>query len=385
MVADWDLVIVGAGMAGASLAARLPGGLQRVLLIERESQPGYHATGRSAAVFAPFYGPPAVRALTRASRAFLAAPPLGFAAAPLLQPRGALMVAQAGQAALLQAPHGEGEGPALPRLSPAEAAARLPVLRAEALAGAWLDEDVADLDVHALHQGFLRDARARGATLRCGAELLQARREGEGWALELQLPGGARQTLRSGRIANAAGAWGDEVARRCGVAPLGLEPRRRSACMLDLPAGTDTRAWPMAVALDETWYLKPETGRVMVSPANADPVPPQDVQPEEMDIALVMDCIDRVTSLGGLRPRQPWAGLRSFLPDGEPAAGFAADEPAFFWLVGQGGYGIQTAPMLGLAAACLLAGQPWPDALAAEGLDADALSPRRLRRPASTP
>lgn len=374
----WDLVIVGAGMAGASLAAQLPGRLERVLLIERESQPGYHATGRSAAVFAPFYGPPAVRALTRASRAFLAEPPAGFANAPLLQPRGALMVALAGQAELLAVQEGQVTGPTLRRLSPAEAATRLPVLRAEALAGAWLDEDVADIDVHALHQGFLRAARARGATLRCGVELVEARQEGEGWALKLQGPGPLALNCR--RIANAAGAWGDEVARRCGVAALGLQPRRRSACMLDLPAGTDTRSWPMAVALDETWYLKPETGRVMVSPANADPVPPQDVQPEELDIALAMDRIDHVTTLGALRPRQPWAGLRSFLPDGEPAAGFDADQPGFFWLVGQGGYGIQTAPMLGLAAASLLAKHPWPEALAAEGLDAATLSPARLRR-----
>lgn len=373
---SWDLVVVGAGMAGASLVAQLPGRLDRVLLIERESQPGYHATGRSAAVFAPFYGPPSVRALTRASRAFLLAPPAGFASAPLLQPRGALMVALAEQATLLEAP--QDDGAAMKRLSPAEASARLPVLRAEALAGAWLDDDVADIDVHALHQGFLRTARAQGAAVRCGVELVEARREGEGWTLRVQ--GAGPSTLHCRRIANAAGAWGDEVARRCGVAPLGLQPRRRSACMLDLPPGTDTRRWPMAVALDETWYLKPETGRVMVSPANADPVQPQDVQPEELDIALAMDRIGRVTTLGARRPRQPWAGLRSFLPDGEPAAGFDGEQPAFFWLVGQGGYGIQTAPMLGLAAASLLTDRPWPEALAAEGLEAALLSPGRLRR-----
>lgn len=375
---DYDFVIVGAGIAGASVAAELA--LRgRSLVLERESQPGYHTTGRSAAVFAESYGPPVIRALTRASRAFLAQPPASFGVASLIRPLGALFIAEPGQQALLdeEAAVFAREAPAIRRIGPADALALLPVLRPECVLGGLYDPDTADLDVHALHQGLLRQGRASGGQLRCGAEVTALRPIAGGWLLTL---GPAGETLTARVVVNAAGAWGDVLAGLAGVAPLGLQPRRRAAFVFAPPPGVDHRGWPMAIGIDESWYLKPDAGQLLASPANADPVPPHDVQPEELDIAQGIHRLEQMTTLTVRRPSRTWAGLRSFVADGGPVAGFDAHAPGFFWLVGQGGYGIQTTPALGRAAAALACGEPLPGDLQAQGLTAMALSPIRLRR-----
>ena len=303
-----DFAIVGAGIAGASLAFRLAPQAS-VLLLEAEIQPGLHSTGRSAAMFMESYGPPQVRALTRASRAFYEHPPAGFADVPLVGPRGALYVAWQGQQAELDHLHAElqATGTAIERLDAAATLARVPVLRAQGLLGALWESDALDLDVNALHQGFVRGARRAGAELWIEAVLQTATQDAGGWTL----------TLADGRqaharvIVDAAGAWADEVAQRCGVAPLGIQPRRRSAFTFDAPAGMDVRAWPTVAGVAEDWYVKPDAGRLLGSPANADPVPPHDVQPEELDIALGIDAIQRDTTLTIRRPRRAWRwGLR---------------------------------------------------------------------------
>ncbi len=370
-----DFAIVGAGIAGASLAFRLAPQAS-VLLLEAEIQPGLHSTGRSAAMFMESYGPPQVRALTRASRAFYEHPPAGFADVPLVGPRGALYVAWQGQQAELDHLHAElqATGTAIERLDAAATLARVPVLRAQGLLGALWESDALDLDVNALHQGFVRGARRAGAELWIEAVLQTATQDAGGWTL----------TLADGRqaharvIVDAAGAWADEVAQRCGVAPLGIQPRRRSAFTFDAPAGMDVRAWPTVAGVAEDWYVKPDAGRLLGSPANADPVPPHDVQPEELDIALGIDAIQRDTTLTIRRPRRTWAGLRSFTPDGELAIGFDARVPAFFWLAGQGGYGIQSAAGASALAASLLLQQDLPAELRAQGVDARALAPGRF-------
>jgi D-arginine dehydrogenase len=370
-----DFAIVGAGIAGASLAFRLAPQAS-VLLLEAEIQPGLHSTGRSAAMFMESYGPPQVRALTRASRAFYEHPPAGFADVPLVGPRGALYVAWQGQQAELDHLHAElqATGTAIERLDAAATLARVPVLRAQGLLGALWESDALDLDVNALHQGFVRGARRAGAELWIEAVLQTATQDAGGWTL----------TLADGRqaharvIVDAAGAWADEVAQRCGVAPLGIQPRRRSAFTFDAPAGVDVRAWPTVAGVAEDWYVKPDAGRLLGSPANADPVPPHDVQPEELDIALGIDAIQRDTTLTIRRPRRTWAGLRSFTPDGELAIGFDARVPAFFWLAGQGGYGIQSAAGASALAASLLLQQDLPAELRAQGVDARALAPGRF-------
>jgi len=374
---DFDFVIVGAGIAGASVGAELAT-RARTLVLERESQPGYHTTGRSAAVFAESYGPPVIRALTRASRAFLNAPPTLFGAPSLIRPLGALFVAEPGQQALLddEAAVFAREAPAIRRISAAEALALLPVLRPERVLGALYDPDTADIDVHALHQGLLRQLRAAGGQLRCDAEVTALRRHGSGWQLSL---GPSGETLTARVVVNAAGAWGDVLAGLAGIEPLGLQPRRRSAFVFAPPPGVDHRRWPMAIGIDESWYLKPDAGQLLASPANADPVPPHDVQPEELDIALGIDRLQAMTTLTVRRPSRTWAGLRSFVPDGGPVAGFDETAPGFFWLVGQGGYGIQTTPALGRAAAALACGEPLSHELLAQGVTAAMLAPSRLR------
>lgn len=373
----FDVAIVGAGIAGASLACRLATAGRRVLLLERESQPGYHSTGRSAAMFMESYGPPQVRALTRASRAFYERPPAGFTDVPLLHPRGVLYVATHAQQAALDdtwaAMHAAGQ--AVQRLDTAAALAQVPCLRADLIAGAIAEPDAMDLDVHALHQGFLRSARAAGAQLRCNAEVAAGTPAEGGW--RLQLAGG--ETLHAELLVNAAGAWADELARRCGAAPLGLQPRRRSAFTFHAPAGTDASGWPGVVDIEERWYFKPDAGRLLGSPANADPTHPHDVQPEELDIALGIHGIEQATTLRIRRPASTWAGLRTFAPDGEIVIGFDDARPGFFWLAGQGGYGLQSAAGASELAAALVQGRLLPEALAAEGVQPAAVAPQRLR------
>lgn len=368
-----DLAIVGAGIAGAALAY-FASAQARVLLLEREAQPGYHSTGRSAAMFMESYGPPQVRALTRASRAFLEQPPAGFADAPLLRPRGALYVASPEQTAAASALLAtlRADGCPAQALSGAQAQARVPVLRAAACAAAVLDPLAADLDVAALHQGFLRGARSRGARLVCEAEVSALAREADGWCIAA----GGRQ-WRTTTVVNAAGAWADELAARAGLAGLGLQPRRRTAFVFAPPAGLAVEGWPCVADVGEGWYFKPEAGLLLGSPANADPVPPHDVVAEEYDVALGIDRIEQATTLTIRRPRRTWAGLRSFVADGEPVLGADPAAEGFFWVAALGGYGIQSAAAVGAAGAAWLARQPLPPALRAAGIDAHALRVRR--------
>lgn len=385
----FDQVIIGAGIAGASLAWWLaPHG--RVLMIEREAQPGMHSTGRSAAMFMESYGSPQARALTRASRDFYSQPPAGFASVPILTPRGVLYVGWQGQEAALDALQADLEGAAGPaaapisRLDAQQALAQAPVLVPGGLLGGIAEPDAMDIDVDALHQGFLRGAKAAGAALWTGAELLAAQREEDLW--HLRLADGRQCQARC--LVNAAGAWADEAARRCQADALGVQPKRRSAFIFEaqldtgevLPAD-QTRHWPSIVSVDETWYFKPDAGALLGSPANADPVAAHDVQPEELDIAQAIDRIQTHTRLRIRRPRRTWAGLRTFAPDGELLIGWDARRSGFFWLAGQGGYGIQSAAAAGETAALLLRGLPVDGRLRSHGVDANALSPSRLSPP----
>ena len=389
--ASSDVLIIGGGIAGASLACWLAPHL-RVTVLERESQPGFHATGRSAALYMPSYGSPQVRALTLASGAFLAQPPPGFCDTALLSPRGALLVASHGQQAqldahwaLLQALTQAAPGRAR-RLSGTDACAMVPVLRPDLVIGAVFEADAFDMDVHALHQGYLRALRRAGGTLVCNAGATAISRSGADWEVQAGSVAGAGgrgvgEIYRAPLLVNAAGAWVDEVAQLAGVAPIGIEPRRRSALLFAPPAGLDCRHWPMVIGAAEDWYLKPDAGQLLGSPANADPVAPQDVQPEALDIALAIDRIERQTTLRIPRPSHTWAGLRSYVADGDLVGGFDPVAPGFFWLAAQGGYGIQTSAAMGAGCAALLRGQPLPTHLQAAGLTPAMLSPRRLRRP----
>jgi D-arginine dehydrogenase len=374
--AHHDVAVVGGGIVGAAIACFLSP-VRRVLLLEAEGQPGMHATGRSAALFTEAYGPPMVRALTRASRAFFEAPPAGFATVPLLHRRGTLFVGSAAQrdaVSGLQRRLAE-EGIAAQWLDSDAVQARVPVLRPEAAACGLLDGDAFDIDVDALLQGFLRRARHAGARVRTGARLTALSRAGGRW----QLHTADGEPATADVVVDAAGAWADEVAALAGARPIGIEPRRRSAFLFAAPEGVETARWPAVIAIDESWYFKPDAGLLLGSPANADPVAPHDVVAEEIDVALGIDRIERATTLTIRRPRSTWAGLRSFVVDGEPVCGFDDAAPGFFWAAAVGGYGIQSSPAFGRLCAALIAGLPAPPDIAAQGLSLGALLPQRLR------
>ena len=377
---DAAYIVIGAGIAGASagyqLAAAGP-----VVLLEREDQPGYHATGRSAALFSETYGNRPVRALTVASRPFYEAPPPGFAGAPLLTPRGVLFVGRADQSDALDRLHAEASAlvPNLHRLDAAEVRRQVPVLREGYAAGGVLEPDARDIDVHALHQGFLRGLRAEGGRVVTGAEVRALGRVGGLW--EVQTSAG---DFRAPLVVNAAGAWAEAVGNLAGAAPIGLVPKRRTAITFDPPPAISVASWPMLVDADEQFYFKPDAGRILASPADETPMPPCDAQPDDYDVAVLIDRLEQATTLTVRRIVAKWAGLRSFVADKSLVIGFDPVLPGFFWLAGQGGYGVQTAPAAGRVAATLARGAPLPADLRDLGLAAEDLSPARpgLRRAA---
>ena len=371
---DFDVAIVGAGMAGASLACALAGEL-RVLLLEQETQPGYHSTGRSAALFSEVYGNESVRALSRASRAFFDAPGEGFPGHALLTPRGTVFFASAGQLEQLHALHDEvaPRDPALRWLQAAELSQCLPALRAQVAHAGVFEPGACDIDVHSLHHGFLRGARRGGAQVLCLAQVEQASESHGKWTLRTRA-GSCSASL----LVNAAGAWADELAALAGVAPLGLTPMRRTALVFEDESFRDCRHWPLAVDVDEQLYFKPDAGRLLASPADETASPACDAQPDEYDVALLLERLERMTLLRPKRITARWAGLRTFASDRTPVAGFDGQVPNFFWMAGQGGYGIQTAPALAALSASLILRRSMPRSLAEQGVVAQRLSPQRF-------
>tara|TARA_Y100001951_G_scaffold93630_1_gene89389 strand:- start:6421 stop:7548 length:1128 start_codon:yes stop_codon:yes gene_type:complete len=369
-----DYLIIGGGIAGASTGYFLAGH-GKTIVLEREAQPGYHSTGRSAALYTVAYGTPQVRALTAASRAFYDAPPAGFSDHPLLTPRGELVVDFSGDAAELQRQFEQArQQVAEARLLSAEqACAMVPVLRHERVRGALYDPSAADIDTAALHQGYLRGIRQQGGEIHCDREVLAISRSAEGWQVDC-----AGQRYSATLLINAAGAWCDQIAQLAGLPGIGLQPKRRAAFTFQAGEGIDCQNWPALVSLDESFYFKPDAGLLLGSPANADPVAAHDVQPEELDIALGIHQIETHTSLQIRRPEHTWAGLRSFVADGDLVGGFDAQAAGFFWVAAQGGYGIQTSAAMGQACAALIRKQPLPEQLIAAGLTAAMLSPQRL-------
>ncbi len=368
-----DVLIIGAGMAGAS-AGYFLAPHQRVVILEREAQPGYHSTGRSAALYSETYGNATVRAITTASKTFYFNPPAGFSPYPLVTPRGSLIVGADEDHDALQQVLADLQVlvPNIQCWTQADILAKVPVLRPEFAKYGVYEPDAMDMDVHNIHQGFLRGAKAAGAQLVCDAGVSRIWREAQAWCVET-----AAGTFCAPILVNAAGAWCDELASMAGVAPVGLVPKRRTAFTSDAPAGCDITQWPMVIDAAESFYFKPDAGVLLVSPANADPVSPQDVQPEELDVAIAVDRMETVTTLQIRQVKRKWAGLRSFVADKSPVVGFAPDVPGFFWLAGQGGYGIQTAPAMGELAAALVRGLPVPLAIAALGVCAQDVSPVR--------
>jgi D-arginine dehydrogenase len=370
----YDFVVVGAGIAGASIAYELASS-GSVCLIEAESQPGFHATGRSAALFAPSYGGREIRAVTRASRRFFDRPPQGFCEHPLLTPRGCLYIARADQRIRLErtVESIRASGSALAAIDVKQAMARVPLIRTGYLAAAALDSDAMDIDVGALHQGFIRGARAAGATLMTGIKVTKILRRNGTWVLGLN-----DEAVSAPVLVNAAGAWADELAEACGARRVGLQPLRRTALLVDAPAGVDVRSWPAVIDADEEFYFKPDAAQLLLSPADEILQAPGDAQPEDLDVAIGVDRVQAALDIDVRRVSHSWAGLRTFSPDRAPVVGFDPGVEGMFWCAGQGGYGIQTAPAMARAAAALARQENLPADLAMEGLTEADLSPHRF-------
>jgi D-arginine dehydrogenase len=373
---DFDFAIVGAGIAGVSAAYHLAPHA-RVIVLEREHVAAYHTTGRSAALHSETYGSAEIRAITVSSGRFYRKPPPGFADHPLLTPRGALIAGRAEQQAALQKAAADYARlvPSVRWLDPAETLRRQPLLKpAAAAGGAIFEPEADDMDVAAIHGGFLRSARAAGCVLRLDAEITALDRKDGNWQIGLR--GG--ESVAANTVVNASGAWADVVAALAGAKPVGLVPKRRTAFTFDAPAGLDLVHLPMVIDFDETWYIKPEVGQFLASPADETPSPPCDAQPEEMDIAVAVDRIETATTLEIRRIKNKWAGLRSFVADKNLVVGYDPAVEGLFWLAGQGGYGIQTGESAGRLAASLALGKGMPADIAGLGVSAAALSPARF-------
>jgi D-arginine dehydrogenase len=367
-----DIIVIGAGIAGTSAAAELAADA-RVVLLEMEGQPGYHATGRSAAYFAAAYGNRTVRALTACCEAFFRTPPDGFSEVDLIHPRDGMLFGRPDQKGRLAALHRE-----MPDLEFMDADAvrrRVPVFKEGYLHGALWEERGGDLDVDAILQGYLRRFRKQRGTLLGNHRVTALRRRSGMWQAQA---GGQR--FQAPLVINAGGAWADHVAGLAGLEPLGIQPLRRTALTVDAPAGMDIRDWPNMIDADEAFYFKPDAGRLLISPADETPTVPCDAQPEDIDVAIGVDRFERATGLDIRRVHNRWAGLRTFAPDRLFVAGFDPRCEGFCWLAGQGGYGIQSAPALAVLTRYLVSGaEPAPEFRAVLEHH-DALGPQRLIR-----
>jgi D-arginine dehydrogenase len=369
---EYDVLVVGGGIAGVSLGFELAADGSRVGLLEMEKTLAYHTTGRSAATWLGTYGNEPVRALTAASHEWYLRPPTSLYDVPLARPLGMIYVAGPGQTALVERLHAAVVGltPDAEVVDGARAVELNPLLRPDWVEAALVEPGALDVDVAELHNGYRKGLKARGGEIHTLAPVAGAERVGERWVLTA---GGS--TYSAPVVVNAAGAWVDRVAALFGAAPIGIEPRRRSVFMV----GADgVPPVPMTIAVDESFYLKSDSGQLLCSPSEATPSEPGDAKPDELEIARAIEAINEATTLGIRSIRTPWAGLRSFVPDLTPVYG--GDVDGLFWYAAQGGFGIQMGPAAARLAAALVRGEAVPDDIAATGFDPADVSPARLTR-----
>lgn len=373
MIPEYDFGVVGGGIAGTSIASHLAANAS-VRLVEMEDYPGYHTTGRSAAIFSEAYGNALVRALTRASHGFFFSPPADFCSTALVKPRQVLITARAGQEKALEellALHSSTGD--MTRRSVAEAVALCPVLRPSELIGAALTGKPADIEVHELQQGYLRRLKTRGGEVSTGSRVTAVVRNDSGWTLET-----TNGTFHARKIVNAAGAWAGEIAKLAGAQDIQMRPLKRTVCLIESPADLASHSWPMLVNVEEEFYMKPDAGLLLLSPADETSTVACDAQADELDLAIAVDRLERATTLQVKRIVHRWAGLRSFVKDRSPVVGYDGLQPGFFWLAALGGYGIQTAPALSEIAASLALDQPIDARLREFNIELREMSPRRL-------
>ena len=365
----FDIIVIGGGIAGTSAAAELSRD-HKVCVLERETAAGYHSTGRSAATFVPSYGPPAFQALARASEAFFTQVDPEFWPAPLLSPRGEVMMIAPGEEAHIA----EGEALGLAHLPLDELKRRVPLLKQETLVAALIDEAARDIDVDLLLQGYVKKLRARGGEIRFNMEVTGFTRHYGAW----QVQTAKGDSFSAGMVVNAAGAWASEIGRLAKAQAITITPKRRSAMLLDLPADCGLDGWPLCFGAGETFYFKPMGGRLMLSPADATPVEPHDAWADDMALAEAVEKFQQVIDFEVTHAGQSWGGLRSFAPDGNPVVGFDELQDHFVWLAGQGGYGIQSAPALASLISSLVNSGHAMRESAFAGLELSAISPERF-------
>lgn len=367
------VAVIGGGMAGLSCAAHLATHAD-VTVLEAESQPGYHSSGRSAASYIEPYINEKVQALTVASRPFFEAPPASFASAPLVSPRADVLIADPARAHLVDGYLARWRAlcPDLAEISPALARERMPLLRPASVARAVADPHVMDIDVHGLLDGFRRALLASHGRLLTNSRVEGLERRDGVW----HLAAGAHR-LEVDVVVNAGGAWGERIAALAGARSVGLVPKRRTAVILG-SQGHDVTQWPIVHEIEGRFYFKPDAGRILLSPADETPCEPCDAQPDEWDVAVAIERFEEAVDMQVRRVEHRWAGLRSFVPDRMPVVGFDAVADGFFWLVGQGGAGIQTAPAMGRLSAALVRGESMPADIAARGVRVEDLSPGRF-------
>lgn len=373
-----DFLIIGGGVAGLSAGARLAKH-GKVVLLEAEEAVGYHSSGRSV-TFSHFgIGGATVRALTAYSRAFFQSPPDGFD--PLAAVRPALFIANQAMVPALDELERitRSHADAVERLDAQGAADCCPALRwaPDAVVASFVHREGLKLDQHALLQGYARAIRAAGGEIVNGARVASI---GPRWRVRTE----AGDSYEAPILVNAAGAWADSIARLAGVQPLGLSPLRRTIIVFDPPSDMSVRDWPFVKTAVDYMYLMPDSGRLLASPVDENPDEPCDAQPDELDMAIAAHRVAEFTTLDVRRITHKWAGLRTFAADRVPVAGFAPDAEGFFWLAGQGGYGLQTAPAMAEIAEALVLGTAWPQAIATAGVTAEQITVERLIQPSST-
>ncbi len=371
---ECDFLIIGAGMGGAS-AGHFLAGKHKVIVLEMEDQPGYHTTGRSIAVYTEAYGPRTIRALAKSGKSFFINPPAGFTEVPLSRPQGFLFVARPDQrqALLKMLAYTQELSPNIHEMPADEAVKLVPVIRRDYLDSCFLDPNALALDVAAIHQGYLRGLKSKGGEVVCRAEATRFERKGGKW--HVTTPQGV---FVAPVVINAAGAWADRVARQLGAKEIGLQPMRRTAIAFVPPNVPVDNDWPVVIDIDEEWYFKVDAGTVLGSLADETPVDPQDAQPEEMDVAITVDRIERGTTMKIAKINRKWAGLRSFVADRATVCGYDPDVEGYFWCAGQGGYGIETSNGMGRATAGLATGTGLPADIKALGVTEADLGPARL-------
>ena len=368
----YDFLVIGAGISGASAGYELSA-KGSVIVVEGEASAGFHSTGRSAALYTPNYGPELVRLVNKKSYEFLSSLPEGFTEHSVLSPRGFMTVAQLGQNSDFKAMLRD-TAAGVAELNVEEVLALAPFLRKDQLLGGAYEDGVFDMDVNAIHQGYLKGLRSRGGAVRVDCLVSSIQRVKNHWVIKAGV-----HELQARIVVNAAGAWADEVGRLAGAMPIGLIAKRRTAALLDAPPEITLDKVPAMDFMGCSNYIKPEKHQLMVSPGDETPVPAHDVQPDDIDVAVLVDWVESTTQISVNKVNHQWAGLRCFVKDGNPVVGFDSEIDDFFWLAGQGGYGIMMAPALARATAKLVVDRCLPSDFISTGIDAQSLSPGRTQ------